>query len=121
VNDTLLNDLTNKSFLLINVRKIIYGFFTAKIAFDNGFIIGFLNEKEREIIGKIRDGDAKEILITFTDNKPERLILTKSINTEDVINKVARLLKKDGCRDVTLKQRNGKTMYYEVKEIIKLK
>ncbi|MFT3909360.1 MAG: MerR family transcriptional regulator [Ferruginibacter sp.] len=120
LNQDILNSIINKSFVIINLRKIIHGFFSnEKINNDNDYIIGFLNKKEKEIIEKIREEDLKEVKIRFANNKPVLLELTKSINKDEAINKMTRLLKKGEYKDITIKTRDGKLLSYEQTDLIK--
>jgi DNA-binding transcriptional MerR regulator len=121
-NEEHLNSLLNKSFTLINIRKIITQFFeNEKINHENEYLISFLNKNEKEIINKINEGQVKEIKISFRDDKPTVLKLTKSIKIEDAVNKMSRILKKGAFQEIVIKTTDGKLTYYEQTDIIKLK
>ncbi|MDQ6755604.1 MAG: hypothetical protein M3004_01600 [Bacteroidota bacterium] len=120
-NQEALNNLTNSSFIIINIRKILHDFFSNEnINYDNEYLLGFLNKKEKEIIEKIRLGGIKQINITFNNDKPVQMNLTKVIAPEEAINKVSRILKKGEFQEIKLKHSDGKLSYYEQTDIIKL-
>ena len=122
INQDILQTLTNQSFVVINIRKILTSFFSnEKLSYDNDYIMGFLNKKEKQIIEKIRSGSVKEVKIRFKNNQPDLFELTQDINTEAEINKIARALKKGQYQDLIIKSRDGKVLSYEKTELIKLK
>jgi DNA-binding transcriptional MerR regulator len=122
INDAYLGELMNQSFTLINIRKIISQFFDdEKIDHENDFLLAFLNKHEKIIIAKIREGHFKEIKIRFKDDQPIQIDLTKSVDIEESINKVSRILKKGEFQDIRIRANDGKLTYYEQTDIVKLK
>jgi len=121
-NETASSQLMDCSFALVNLRKIVQSFFSSeKIRHDNDYLLAFLNKKEKAIVEKIRDGGIKEIKISFSNNKPVLLKLTKDIKPDEAINKVSRILKKGEFLDISVKTRDGKLVNYEQTDLIKLK
>ena len=121
-NETASSQLMDCSFALVNLRKIVQGFFSSeKIRHDNDYLLAFLNKKEKAIVEKIREGGVKEIKISFSNNKPVLLKLTKDVKPDEAINKVSRILKRGEFLDITVKTRDGKLLNYEQTDLIKLK
>jgi len=121
-NETASSELTDCSFALVNLRKIVQGFFSSeKIRHDNDYLLAFLNKNEKAIVEKIREGGVKEIKISFNDNKPVLLKLTKDVNPDEAINKISRILKRGEFSDISIKTRDGKLLNYEKTDLIKLK
>ena len=121
-NEAATSQLTDCSFALVNLKKIVQGFFSSeKIGHDNDYLLAFLNKKEKAIVEKIREGGVKEIKISFSNNKPVLLKLTKDVKPDEAINKVSRILKKGEFSDISLKTRDGKLLNYEQTDLFRLK
>jgi len=121
-NDELLNDLTNSSFIIINVRKILHDFFgNQKIEYENDYLLAFLNKKEKKIIELVRKDEVKEVKIKFQNNEIEIIECVKNENPEIAIHQIGRGFKKGDYKTVILKVRDGKVIHYEISELTKTK
>lgn len=121
-NEESLNNLTNSSFIIINIRKILNDFFgNQNILYDNEYLLGFLNKKEKNIIELVRKGEVKEIKIRFVNNEIDIIECIKTENPEIAINQIARGFKKGEYKSVSMKVVDGKIIYYETSDLIKVK
>ncbi len=121
-NDELLNDLTNSSFIVVNVRQILQRFFSnEKITYDNEYLLSFLNKKERKIIELLRKGEVKEVKIKFVNNEIDLIECVKNENPEIAIHQLGRGFKKSDYKDVIVKVRDGKVIHYQSSELTKFK
>jgi DNA-binding transcriptional MerR regulator len=121
-NEAAFSQLMDSSFVLVNLRKIIKSFFSSeKVKYDTDYIISFLNPKEKKIIEMIQKGGIKEIAIRFgKNNEPTHIELKNAGITDEVIKKVARLIKKGEYSTITVKNQDGKVVSYEKNNLIKL-
>ena len=121
-NQESLNNLTNSSFIIINIRKILTEFFgNQKINYDNEYLLGFLNRKEKNIIELVRKGKVKEVKIKFKNNEIDIIECIKSENPEIAVNQIGRGFKNGDYKTITVKVADGKILHYETSDLIKLK
>ena len=121
-NDELLNDLTNSTFIIINVRKILHDFFgNQNIEYENDYLLSFLNKKEKRIIELVRKGEVKEVKIKFVNNEIDIIECVKYESPEIAIHQIGRGFKKGDYKDVIVKVRDGKVVHFETSELNKLK
>ena len=120
-NQQSVNNLIDSSFIIVNIRKILFDFFNnEKLNYDNKYLLGFLNKKERNIIELVRKGKVKEIKIKF---KNDEIDLIESVNNENpdiAINKLARGFKKGEYKRITVQVIDGKVTNYETADLIKV-
>lgn len=121
-NQDVFSNLINDSFLVVNLKKIINKLFQKpELRHNDGFILDFLNEKEKIILEQIRNTNAKEIIITFNkENTPTHIKVNRNRISKETLNKVARYLKRGNYQTIEFTTRNGQLIKYEEKDIIKL-
>ncbi len=121
-NDSILANVINDSFVVLNLRKIVDNIFQkSDLRRNDDFIIDFLSEKEQRILERIRETNAKEIVITFDNGKqPTYIKVARNRISQEILNKVARYLKKGSYQNIEFKTRNGELINYEETDIIKL-
>lgn len=124
INETskeIILNLINESFVVVNLKKIVDRIFQKQsLKRNDAFIIDFLTPQERKIIEKIRSSNAKEITISFTDNIPVNIKVTRNQIQQEHLNKIARYLKKGKYENIQFKTRNGQLISYTETEIEKL-
>ena len=121
-NQQIILDVLHDSFVSINLRNVITEFLynESKDRHAN-FAIEFLNQKEKKIIEKIREKNAKEIIITFSDvMEPTHIYVNRRKIDEKVLNKVAGFLGKGKYKKVQFRTRDGLLLAYEETDIIKI-
>jgi DNA-binding transcriptional MerR regulator len=118
-NDEALKGLLNESFLLINLRKIVYSVISADTGkFVPDYRIAFLNIRERKLLDFIRSGDYSEINIQLDDSgKLILLKLSKNKITNEILNKLITFLKKGNFKEVEFRTRENKILKYKETDI----
>lgn len=121
-NQETITTLFSDSFVGLSFRKIISSFFNKEdLLHNDGFVVDFLQDKEKKIIDQIREKNAKEITIKFNDsNEPTHIRVKRSVITNETINKVARYLKRGNYQAIEFVTRDGKLIKYEETDNIKL-
>ena len=117
--DTIKN-VFQESFVGINLRTIAFEFLLKEKKRHTHLILEFLNEAERKILNLVREGKLKEITISYKDNKPATIYITRNEPTEAVIIKIAGYLKKGSFKKVEFRTRNGQLIHYDETDILKV-
>jgi DNA-binding transcriptional MerR regulator len=122
VNQRVIQNLVNDSFVTLNLRKIVDKIFQKPgLRHNDDFILEFLSPGEKIIIDEIRNSNAKEITISFDEeNVPTYIKVKRNRITEETLNKVARYLKKGNYQNIEFTTRDGQLIQYSEKDIIKL-
>lgn len=117
-----ITSMFTESFVGLSLRKIVFDFFNKEdLRHSDGFILDFLHAKEKKIIDHIREKNAKEITIKFNDsNEPTHIRVNRNRISEEIINKVARYLKRGNYQTVEFVTRDGNLIKYEETDNIKL-
>ena len=117
--DTIKN-VFQESFVGINLRSIAFDFLLKEKKRHRYLILEFLNEAERKILELIRGEKLKEITISYKNNKPATIYITRNEPTDEVINKVAGYLKKGSFKQVEFKTRDGQLIQYDETDVLKI-
>lgn len=123
VNEEKIASLSEDSFILINIRKIIHDIFKNNSAsFDSGYMIAMMNPKEKNILDHIRSGGFSELLFRFNDtNEVTHIEVKRKKISKEVLNKVSRFLKRGDFQGISFRTRDGQLINYEETDIIKIK
>lgn len=122
LNNEVLQELSNDSFMLLNLRKIVNRLFQKpNLKHNDNFVIDFLSEKEKQILDEIRTTNASEITIKFKEGLPTHIKVHRNQISKEILNKIARLLKTGSYKDISWKERNGKLIHYSEAILKKLK
>lgn len=112
--------MSKKSFVLINMKFLMSGFFeNEKLDHVEDLFIGMMNRFEKEILTKVRSGEFKQVTVKIDNGEVFQLRLKKKKDTE-IENKVSRLFKKGDYKEIHLLTRNGKVISYDESDIVKM-
>jgi hypothetical protein len=103
-NEEVFPNLINDSFIVVNLRKVVNKLFQKpKLRHNDDFIIDFLLPKEKIIFDHIRSSNAKEIVISFDQNhEPTHIKVNRNQISKEILNKVARYLKEEITKQLSL-------------------
>jgi DNA-binding transcriptional MerR regulator len=122
VNEEVFPNLTNNSFVALNLRKVTNKIFNKpELRHNDSFIIDFLMPKEKKIFDHIRSSNAKEIIISFNDNnEPTHIKVNRNQISKETLAKVARYLRSGNYQTVEFTTRDGHLIKYEEQDSIRL-
>jgi DNA-binding transcriptional MerR regulator len=118
-----LEGLMNTSFILVNVWPIVMDLlFIDGIKVKNALESSILSKEEMFLLGLIRSGQFKEILIKMDETgAPIQLELKKEGISQEVLHKVYHYLKKGKFEHIQLKTRDGQLIQYSETQVVKLR
>lgn len=117
--DNSIQNLNTRSFVLINIKSLFTRFFgNEKLDANMDFYMGIMNTNEKKLIEQIRSGDYSKITVSLEE---DRIVLTRATKKdgEELMKKVARLLKKGDFKEIEIIARDGKIVKYNETDIIK--
>lgn len=119
----ILVEMSNKSFILINLSEIIFSFFeNDKITKDADYFFGIMNSNEREIVSEIRSGKYKQVTVKINDGGITHLRYSKNKKeNEAMIKRFSKMIKKGDYKKIELLTVDGVIVNYEEEDLIKIK
>lgn len=121
VNSILLQ-ISQQSFISINLQQIIANFFqNEKLQKDGEFYFGILNHGEQKLITEIRSKKLKQVTVKIKDGSITHIRLTKNDKqNEQLIKQLSRLLKKGDYKRIEIVAVDGKISHFDEEDIIKM-
>jgi DNA-binding transcriptional MerR regulator len=112
--------MSKKTFVLINMKYLMSGFFeNEKLDHVEDLFLGLMNKFEKEILTKVRSGDYQQVIVKIDNGEVIQLRLKKKKDPA-AENKISRLFKKGDYKEIQLITRDGKVVSYDEIEIIKM-
>jgi DNA-binding transcriptional MerR regulator len=117
----LLEEIIKDDLICINIYKILQEFFSnEKIKEDVIGKIGFLTEKEKQILELIRQGDFKELSIKLKDNKEYLVGIKRNKSIDKITNEVSSIINRNKYQEIKLITQKGKIVNAEITDNIKI-
>ena len=116
-----IKQILQEAFVGINLKAIASEFLLKEKKRHSDLIFDFLSPVETKIIELARGKDLKEITISFNNNKPATIYVTRNEPSDQVLQKVAKYLKQGTFKRVEFRTRDGQLINYNETDIMKLK
>lgn len=101
------------SYITISLMRMLIEFISDIRNLENAQGVGLISEKEKEILNIIRRGEYRELLISFKDREPIKIIGSKEITVEKG-HRLEELIVKGGYQNIQVKTRKGEIVYAKI-------
>lgn len=115
-----IGNILQEAFVGINLKSIALDFLLKEKKRHNSMVLDFLNPAEARIVDLVREKNLKEITISYNNNEPATIYVTRNEPSEQVIHKVASYLKRGSFKKVEFRTRDGQLINYNETDIMKL-
>lgn len=118
----MLDIISEKSVVLINIRKIITDITGSEIDFiKKSNLSDMISSSSIDFLSTLfRENNVKEVTIRVTENGRPTVLMKKEMEISELQKEVRNLNKKGIFKDVFLRTRDGNVQYFEQTELIKL-
>ena len=119
---SVLKELNDRSFILINLNELCSSFFeNERLIIDNDYYFSIMNGGERNVIEEIRTGKYKQITVNISDGSVTHIKTTNNDKeNQEMIRKLSRLLKKGQYTNIELTTKDGVIVKYTQTEMVKM-